>query len=182
MSPRTGKIVAAGALALSILFLILTLVLPNVKLPQVEEQVVLGTVNANGTYALRWFDIPPVDAGTKVSVQFAGYRPNSIQFALFPLQGDRTLPPLYYGTVESTSSFSFSAFPNETRPLRLMVLSLNGTGYTVQIISVWSPFYWTRVYVAVALFAVMASAAATYYFRELQLKEEAELKGMGQLP
>jgi len=180
MRARTKKLVAMAALTLSVVFMILTLVLPSVKLPQTEEQIVLGSLNANGTYALRWFDIPPVDAGTKVSVVFGGYRPNSIQFALFPLEGDRTLPPLYYGNVQGTATFSFVAVPNETRPLRLMVLSLNGTGYTLQISSVWSPFYYVRVYMAAALFAIMASAAATYYFRELQIKEEMELSAISQ--
>jgi hypothetical protein len=165
----------------SLVFLALTLVLPTVKLPESENYLVSGSHVNGTTYQIEFYDVPPVDAGTQVNVAFSGFAPQSVQFALSPLQGDTLLRALAYGTVGAGENYSFSVVPNITASLRLLAVSFNGTGYNVQISSIWSPFYDLRVYTAPAVFLILASGLAAYYFRQRVPRQKEEERVMAEL-
>ncbi|MDV3276943.1 MAG: hypothetical protein LYZ69_00575 [Nitrososphaerales archaeon] len=176
MRATRGREITDVILVASLVFLALTLVLPTVKLPESENHLVTGS-HVNGTsYQIEFYDVPPVDAGTQVNIAFTGFAAHGVQFALSPLQGDTLLKALAYGTVGAGENYSFSVVPNMTADLRLLVVSFNGTGYTVQISSIWSPFYDLRVYTAPAVFLILASGVAAYYFRQLVPQQRDEEK------
>jgi hypothetical protein len=163
-------------LVASLVLLALTLVLPSVKFPESENYVIPGLQVPSRSSQVEFYDIPPVDAGAEVNVVFTGFQPACVQFALSPVVGDQELKALAYGTVGSGKSYSFSVVTNMTSELRLLALSFNGSGYTLQISSVWSPFYPIRVYTAPAVFLIIASGLGAYYYRQQVPRQRAEEK------
>lgn len=174
MKATQWRVVSNIVLIASLVFLASTLILPYVKFPESVNYSVAASHPAGETP--RFYDVPPVDSGTPVYVTFTGFQPEGLQFALSPVQGNTLLRSLALGTVGGGNNYNFSVVPRVTAELRLLVISFNGSGYTVQISSSWSPYYDLRVYTSPAVFLVVASGLASYYYRQMIPKQRAEEK------
>ena len=163
------------------LFVASTLILPQVKLPQTAEDSVAPVPGATG-YQIHGYGIPPVQAGTGVTVGFSGYAPGGVVYSLTPTLGSRSITPLAFGRL-LVSNYSFTVTAQDSYPLELAITAYNGSGYTVRYSGVWSPFDFVSVYFIPALFLFVASVAWAYYSGTRiarQLNEEAVERELGE--
>ncbi len=163
MKATTWRKISRLALILSAALLISTLLLPYIKLPETLQRTVPPFTPPTG-YQVTGFGIPPVVAGTQVSVTISGYQAHDLQYTLSPVEGNRVLPPLAFGEVGNGSDYTFSGTAADSYGLELMIIAYNGSGFSVRYSGTWSPFDPLTVYIAPAVFATAGSAVAFYYF------------------
>ncbi len=163
MKATTWRGISRVALILSAALLVSTLLLPYVKLPETVQSTVPPFSPPTG-YQVSGFGIPPVVAGTQISVTISGYQARELQYTLSPVEGNRVLPPLAFGQVGNGSDYSFSGTAADSYGLELTIIAYNGSGFTIRYSGTWSPFDPLGVYIAPAVFATAGSLAAFYYF------------------
>jgi len=85
---------------------------------------------------------------------------------LFPASPGNIAPagPLLLQVVPTGSNFSTTVESSGTQPYGLYVVSYNMTSYDLRIQSVWSPYYVVDTYTVPAVFLVLATGAAAYYY------------------
>ena len=183
MRATTARKVSAVVAVLSVVLLGATLLLPGVKLPETERQIVPSwVVTPQQNYQIFGYGIPPVATGTSINVTFHGFQPAQLEYSLSPTNGNEVLTPLAFGEVGGGPEYSFAVTAAQSYSLELTIIAHNGTGYSITIAGVWSPFDWLPVYLSPAVFLLAASLTATYYFgtripKQLaEEKVEAELK------
>lgn len=174
MRARNARKVSGAIFGVAVALLFATLVLPTLKYPETASGSLPAVPGKTPSYQLVWYNIPPVQPGTLVNVTLSGFNPGSLEVSLSPLVGDSILPALYYVTVGNQSTYSFSTLVTHSYSLQIIVVSYNGTGYTVRYSGVWSPFSDLGVYTAPAVFVIIASGLAAYYYGTRIKREEAE--------
>jgi hypothetical protein len=172
MKATRWGLVSKLLLAAGCVFLFLTLVLPLVKLPEVQTYSHPPNTKSNGP-DIEGVGIPTVNGGTKVTVSVSGFKPGSLEIDLIPVVGSQFLAALFAGNAGSGPVFGFTVTANGTYSLELLVIAFNGTGYTMQYGATWSPFDPLRVYTAPVVLLIAFSAAGVYYFR-IAAKREFE--------
>ena len=160
---RMRRASALASLA-SVVFLFATIALPYVKLPESAEQTVAQVTVDPPAYQVFGYGIPPVSAGSHVTVTLTGYTPFKVQYSLSPTAGNILLPALASGRAGNGSAVTFIVSAANDYALELTLIAYNGSGFTVRYSGVWSPFNDFNVYTAPAFFLLTASLAATYYF------------------
>jgi hypothetical protein len=149
-------------------------VLPLVKMPQtLFKRGPTVELNENVTYWIDTWILPPIDAGTQVSVDLEAGSPGNISIAILPSQGGVVTSgsPLLIYVFDPTRQ-KFSA--NETAPVTseyLVFISCIKNNFTLTIKSRWSPFYSLRTFVYLGLGALPAGLLIIYYDRILENKE-----------
>ncbi len=154
--------------------MVATITLPQIRLPQSELHVVPAAPSASG-YQIYGYGVPTVSDGSLFSVKLSGYTPGLLQYSLTSVAGNSVVAVLSSGR-PSTSNSSFTVVARGGYSLEFSVIAYNGTGYTLEYSGVWSPFDFLAVYFAPAVFLIIASLAAAYYFGTRiprQLNEEA---------
>ncbi|MDE1858792.1 MAG: hypothetical protein KGI26_06985 [Thaumarchaeota archaeon] len=151
-------------LVASALLLLLTLTLPQYKVPETATQVVPPTANPPGGYMIYGYGIPPVVEGSTISVALSGFGPRLLEYSLAPTQGNLILNPIAFGRVGDGPAENFSAIAGGNYALELSIIAYNGTGFTIAYHGIWSPYDFLVVYISPAVFLVAASLAGTYYF------------------
>lgn len=171
---------------LSVVVLGATLVLPEVKSPQtVHGTVPTWAATPQQSDQNHGYGIPPVVPGSSVNVTLSGFEPRQLEYSLSPTIGNTVLPAIALGKVGDGPTFSFEETVSQGYSLELTIISYNGSGFTISLSGVWSPYDLLRVYTAPAIFLLTASLLATYYFgtripRQLaEEKVEAELEAQG---
>ncbi|MDE1853716.1 MAG: hypothetical protein KGI38_08220 [Thaumarchaeota archaeon] len=183
MKPSDWRKVSAASLALSVVFLAATIVLPGVKLPQTVQRTVPAIPTPAPQYQIYGYGIPPVLLGSTINVTLSGFAPKGLEYSLAPTLGSGSTTPLAIGKVGSGQVYSFASIAEESYSLELQIIAYNGSGFSIRYSGVWSPYDVLQVYFIPAIFLVTASAAATYYFNTRvpqQLRDEkveAELRG-----
>jgi hypothetical protein len=183
MRPSDWRRVSAASLVLSVVFLAATLGLPGVKLPQTVQQTVPATPPPAPEYQIYGYGIPPVLLGSTINVTLSGFNPHGLEYSLAPTLGSVSITPLAIGKVGSGPVYSFASTAEESYSLELQIIAFNGSGFSIRYGGVWSPYDVLQGYITPAIFLVIASAAATYYFNTriprqlIDEKVEAELEG-----
>lgn len=163
------------------LFTLMCLVLPEVQTPQTI--IMEGPTSPYGaiSYTFSGYVVPPVPAGSEISVGIAGYLPNSLALSMFPATGgglQPTGPALIDLSNFSSSPFSVSVTAPVSGSYAIFITSENRTVYVLAIRGVWSLFYVLRGYVFEGFFAAVAGILATYYFRTWEKRKEIEEKAI----
>ena len=150
----------------SVALLISTFVLPLVKSPQAANFVGPTNPYASSNTMLSGFFIPPVNRGDPIKITVSNFSLRSILMTLFPASPGNIAPagPLLLQVVPTGSNFSTTVESSGTQPYGLYVVSYNMTSYDLRIQSVWSPFYVVETYTVPAVFLVLATGAAAYYY------------------
>ena len=177
MKPTRARKVSVTILALSLVLLAVTLVFPHIKTPQSFSQTVPQSQGFIG-YQLHGYGVPAVSAGSTFTVALTGFVPGHLEYSLSPTAGNTVLAALSYGK-PYTSNYSFEAVVPGGNSLELSIIAYNGTGYALTYSGVWSPFDFLATYTFPAVFLVMASFVAAYYFGTRiprQLNEEAVVR------
>jgi hypothetical protein len=168
--------VSAMILVISVVLLVSTLALPDVKEPEAAQATVPPTPNPPGGYEIYGYGIPPVENGTVISVSLSGFVPGMLQYTLSPTVGNLVLTAIAYGQVGDGPTYNFSATAEGAYSLELMVVAYNGSGFSIRYMGVWSPFDFLLVYTSPAVFILLAGLAGTYYFGTRIPKQLAEEK------
>ena len=164
MKATRWRRVSAFALLLSVAFLVATLLLPLLRLPETVQTVEPSSSNSSQSYQVYGYGIPPVNQGTIINVTLSAYKPYTLEYSLSPTIGNKVLAAISLGKVGSSPATSFAATAAGTYSLELTVIAYNGSGFHILYTGVWSPFNDLGVYIAPAVFLVAASLAAFYYF------------------
>lgn len=138
----------------------------------------MGTASS---YLIYGYRVPPVSSGSTFQMTITGYKPLNqsleygLQFSLTPVIGEKTLPAILGPvSINNESAHSYTAEAQESYSLELEVIAYNGTGFTIAYNGTWSPFDFLPVYTAPAVFLILASLAAAYYFRTQIPKQRNE--------
>ena len=167
---------------MSTILLVATLALPGVRTPQTAGQTIPASPGSVPNPQIYGYGIPTVSSGSVVIVTLSGFVPYSLQYTLSPTKGDLLETAIAAGGVGNSSVYSFTATARGTSPLELFILDYNGSGFKISYSGTWSPFDFLPVYTSPAIFLILASLAATYYFgtriprQRNEEKVEAELE------
>lgn len=162
---------------LGVVLLAVTLVLPLVKVPQTLT-ITFTTEGPSApyqsiNYAISGYRIPPVDQGTMINISLADISPDPVLVLLIPGNGVTT-GPYVYSAFTVLSSFFASVRSPVSQPYTLVISSFNETTYSLQVKSVWSPYYDAGNYTVEALFVILVGVGGFFYFRETRIREELE--------
>jgi hypothetical protein len=154
---------------------LMSTVLPLVKMPQtLVKRGPSVELNENVTYWIDTWILPPIDAGTQVSVDLRARNPGNISIAILPFQGGEVIsgssPLLTYVFDSTRQTFSANAAAPVTSEYLVSIVCIKNN-YTLTINSSWSPFYSIRTYIYLGLGALPAGILIIYYDRILENKD-----------
>jgi hypothetical protein len=175
---------ALAILLLSSAALGATLVLPQVSFPQAVSYEGPAVPYGNSTYSISGYYIPTVNQGAFVRVDLSGYSPSSVILSLFPTAQSTlspTGPPLLTFSLSPEPDQNATILSPSTQAYGIYVVSYNDTSFRLGVSSVWSPFYDYRIYSAPAVFFLIASGIAFYYFRLTAARRRWEEEAMEEL-
>ena len=166
MKPSKWRALTTGAFCASIAILISTFVLPLVKSPQAANYVGPTNPYAGSTTMLSGFFIPSVNRGDPIKITVSNFSQRSILITLFPASPGNIAPagPLLLQVVPTGTNFSTTVESTGTQPYGLYVVSYNMTSFDLRIHSIWSPYDLVDTYTVPAVFLVLATAMAAYYY------------------
>ncbi len=166
MTPTKWRSLTTAALALSLAFLFLTLVLPEVRSPQTATYSGPTTSYHNSTTVLSGYFLPPINKGDLIQVSVSNFSRHSVVISLFPASPGNFAPvgPLLLQEIPDGTNFASTLESTGTQSYGLFVVSYNRTTFSLRIQSNWSPFYVLHTYVVPAVFLVIATGAAAYYY------------------
>jgi hypothetical protein len=177
MVRRYRSRVSLGITIAAVLFTAMCLLLPEVRTPQTIVREGPSSPYGASDYTFTGYVIPPVPAGSQIIVAIQGYLPKSLTFSLFPAAaGDLnpTGPALLVMSNFTGAPFLVSVTAPASESYAIFITSLNRTGFAIGIRGTWSLFYVLRVYVIEGVFASIAAAVATYYFRWVEGRQAVE--------
>ncbi len=165
MTPTKWRALTTAALALSLAFLFLTLVLPEVRSPQTANYAGPTTSYYDSTTVLSGYFLPPINKGDLIRISLSNFSRHSIVISLFPASPGNFAPvgPLLLQELPDGTNFTSILESTGTQSYGLFVVSYNRTTFSLRIQSNWSPFYVLNTYVVPAVFLVMVTGAAAYY-------------------
>jgi hypothetical protein len=166
MTPSKWRALSTGAFCVSVALLISTFVLPLVRSPQAANYVGPSNPYANSSTMLSGFFIPPVNRGDQIKITVSNFSQRSILITLFPASPGNIAPagPLLLQEAPTGTNFSTTVESTGTQPYGLYVVSYNMTSFNLRIESIWSPYHIVDTYTVPAVFLVLATAVAVYYY------------------
>lgn len=189
MNPVRWRSTALIFLAISVVFLVGTITIPEVRWPQTAVYQGPAVPYFGSNTALSGYYIPTVEKGTQVNVTFSNFVPKKVEISVFPTRPGDIAPvpgtiPVYANTLLSNSTISFRAL--ETQPYGVYVISYDNTTFLMKVRAVYSPFYWLASYSVAGAICAFASAILLYYYtfnsrrwtKEQKALREAAASGM----
>ncbi len=176
MTPYAWRILTTVFLGLSFAVLALTLILPSVKLPQAVSYVGPTTPYQGASTDLSGYFLPPINRGDPIKIGISNFTQNSILVILIPASPGNLAPlgPRLLQEIATGPNFTSTSISPETQSYGLYVVSYNGTSFDLMIESSWSPFYVLNTYTVPAVFLVLVSAAAAYYYTHAEKRWRVE--------
>lgn len=164
-----GLKVSKGIVFLGILMTILFILLPQVRLRQSAQIYGPAEQYGNSDYTISAYFIPPIPKGEKIYMHLSNYKANSLILSIFYAQDDTTQP-------DGTALFTFSNFSGsesrltvtsgDDRAYTFFITSFNRTRFILIINSVWSPFYFLKIYLPLSFLTTVSGLASYYYLSE----------------
>jgi hypothetical protein len=167
LNPVRWKYLAAAFLLASVVFLVGTLTLPQVRSPQQVTYHGPSVSYFNSTTALSGYYIPTVEKGSQVNIKFSNFVPNEVEISVFPTQPGNIAPvqgavPVFGQTLVTNFTLSFKALA--TQPYGVFVVSYDNTSYVMRVQAVYSPYYWLANYEVIGVIATLCSMVLLYYY------------------
>lgn len=176
---NTRERVSTWAFLAALVIMSVLLLLPQLRFVQKQSFEGPEVPYGNSDYTISGYYLPTIDFGTPISVTLSGYKPGTVILSLFPTGDFRIAPdgpPIISINRPLTAEASASVQAPTTHPYGIFVVSYNGTDYLLTVSSVWSPFYGLVIYDAPAVFVLIATGIAAYYFRQTAAVRRAEEK------
>ena len=152
-------------LVLSIMFMGAVLVLPELKSPQHATYHGPPYSSPGGAGTISGYYIPPVDAGSKVSISIDNFVPGNVDILVFPSKVGEISPsaPAFYVKTPQINTTEFF-YANSSQPYGIYVYSRNDSRFTVLVNATYSPYYWLSGYSALGVISILGSAVLLYYY------------------
>ena len=160
-------------LVAGIVFVVNVLLLPEVDAS--EDVAYSGPQIPYGTskYVVNGYYFPPIPKGQVISIGITGFTPSDLLVTFYPQGGQQFGYPVL-SVIPKNGSYSTSFLSPDTQPYALIITSFNGTGFILGLHSVWSPFYFLRIYSAEAALVMLIGLGASYYYHERTKRELVE--------
>lgn len=183
-TPATWKKASLIVFYVSLAFLLLTFVLPYVKLPQTASFSGPTSPYIGSNTTLSGFFIPPVNRGDPITITISNYSKDSISITVFPTAAGNIAPTglLLLEGIPISTNFTAVVESTRTQPYGIYVVSYNHTTFVLKVSGSWSPFYVLTTYVLLGILFVIASAAALYYYTQADKRWTTENRALQGAP